>query len=432
MSDTHAETVAFVQDTTIPPSPPPAAETGIVKWLRENLFATPANGLLTIAALYLIYLVLNVTLPWVFGGLWTTTSLAECREILQGKSAACFSVLTERWNQLLYGFKYPVEEYWRPNIAFLLLFLAAAPVLFFDLPRKLLIFTALYPFIAYWLIWGGSALIPIVALLGFLGGALVYKKFVKSSFAAGFFGAIATAVVIWIVAGMLIPENASENAMLPSVPSRDLGGFMLNMMLGVTCVSLSLPIGIALALGRQSDMPLIKWVCVIFIEFIRGVPLITLLFVASVMLSYFFPPESSVDLFLRVVIMITMFSSAYIAEVIRGGLAALPKGQYEGADSLGLDYPQAMQLIILPQALKISIPGIVNVAVGLFKDTTLVSVISMFDLVGMIRGPILASTEWNGVYWELLGFAALLFFVVCYGISQYSQWLERRLATDHR
>lgn len=432
MSDTHAQTVAFVRETTIPESPPPAAETGLVKWLRQNLFATWANGLLTIAAVYVIYIILSATLPWIFGGLWTTTSLAECREILQGKTGACFSVLTERWNQLLYGFKYPTEEYWRPNLAFVLLFIAAAPVLFFDLPRKLLIFTGLYPFIAYWLIWGGSLLVPIVALLGFLGSALVYKRFVKSSFAAGFFGAIVTAFLIWIVAGMIIPENASQNAMLPAVPSRDLGGFMLNMMLGVTCVSLSLPIGIALALGRQSDMPLIKWVCVIFIEFIRGVPLITLLFVASVMLAYFFPPDSTVDLFLRVVIMITMFSSAYIAEVIRGGLAALPKGQYEGADSLGLDYPQAMQLIILPQALKISIPGIVNIAVGLFKDTTLISVISMFDLLGMIRGPILASTEWNGVYWELLGFAALLFFVVCYGISQYSQWLERRLATDHR
>ena len=219
---------------------------------------------------------------------------------------------------------------------------------------------------------------------------------------------------------------------LEAVPSRDLGGFMLNMMLGLTCVSLSVPIGIALALGRQSSLPLIKIICVVFIEFIRGVPLITLLFVANVMLAYFFPPGSGVDLFLRVVIMITMFSAAYIAEVIRGGLAALPKGQYEAADSLGLDYPQAMRLIILPQALKISIPGIVNVAVGLFKDTTLVSVISMFDLVGMIRGPILASTEWNGIYWELFMFASVLFFIVCYGISQYSQWLERRLATDHR
>ncbi|MEO0916137.1 MAG: amino acid ABC transporter permease [Pseudomonadota bacterium] len=422
--------VAFVRTAEIPPSPPPASETGVIKWLRENLFSTWGNTILTLVSFWAIYVVLSATLPWIANGVWNTSSLAACREVLQGEVGACFSVLTERWNQLLYGFKYPVEEYWRPNLAFLLLFVAAAPVLFFDLPRKLLIFTAIYPFIAYWLIWGGSILIPTVALLGFVAGYVVFDRLGKQSFAQGFFGAIVAAFAVWSFGGMLIPETG--DTLLPAVPSRDLGGFMLNMMLGVTCVSLSLPLGIVLALGRQSKMPLIKAICVIFIEFIRGVPLITLLFVASVMLSYFFPPESTVDLFLRVVIMITIFSAAYIAEVIRGGLAALPKGQYEAADSLGLDYPQAMRLIILPQALKISIPGIVNVAVGLFKDTVLVSVISMFDLVGMIRGPILASTEWNGVYWELLGFASVLFFIVCFGISQYSQWLERRLATDHR
>jgi general L-amino acid transport system permease protein len=207
---------------------------------------------------------------------------------------------------------------------------------------------------------------------------------------------------------------------------------MLNLILGTVCLTLALPLGIVLALGRQSSMPIVQWICVIFIEFVRGVPLITLLFVANVVLGYFLPPQANFDLILRVIIMITIFAAAYIAEVIRGGLAALPRGQYEAADSLGLDYAQAMRLIILPQALKISIPGIVNVAVGLFKDTTLVSVISMFDLVGMIRGPVLASTDWNGVYWEVFGFAALLFFVFCYGISQYSQWLERKLQTDIR
>ncbi|MFV1532518.1 amino acid ABC transporter permease [Phaeobacter sp. JH209B] len=432
MSDTHSQTIAFVRDTEIPPAPPPARETGAYKWMRGNLFSSIPNSILTLAALVLIYLLLSTTVPWLLNGVWTTNSLAECREVLDGKVGACFSVLTERWNQLLYGFKYPASEYWRPNLALVLLLIALAPVLFFDLPRKLLAFTAIYPFLAFWLIWGGSILVPIVALLGFVAAGFVFQKYGKGSFALGFFGAIVAAVVVWNVGGYLIPEGASDTAMLSAVPSRDLGGFMLNMMLGVTCVSLSVPLGIALALGRQSNMPLIKWICVVFIEFVRGVPLITLLFVASVMLSYFFPPDATVDLFLRVVIMITLFSAAYIAEVIRGGLAALPNGQYEAADSLGLDYPQAMRLIILPQALKISIPGIVNVAVGLFKDTTLVSVISMFDLVGMIRGPILASTEWNGVYWELLGFAAFLFFIVCYGISQYSQWLERRLATDHR
>lgn len=432
MSDSKTNSVAFVRETEIPSAPPPFAAVGPAKWIRENLFATIPNAILTLLSAVVIYLVLQSTLPWILNGVWSASSLAECREILNGTSGACFAVLAERWPQLLFGFKYPSDLYWRPTLAFVLLFVAVAPVLFFDLPRKLLIFTGLYPFIAFWLIWGGTILAPILALLGCVGGFAVYQRFVKGSFAIGFFGGIAAAFVIWMIGGFLIPEGASENAMLAAVPSRDLGGFMLNMMLGVTCVSLSVPIGIALALGRQSSMPLIKIVCVVFIEFIRGVPLITLLFVASVMLSYFFPPESTVDLFLRVVIMITMFSAAYIAEVIRGGLAALPTGQFEAADSLGLDYTQAMRLIVLPQALKISIPGIVNVAVGLFKDTTLVSVISMFDLVGMIRGPILASTEWNGVYWELLGFAALLFFVVCYGISQYSQWLERRLATDHR
>ena len=432
MSDKQNNSIAFVADGVIPESPPPARDTGAYKWVRDNLFSSIPNSILTLFALALLYSLLSNTLPWMLNGIWTTSSLAECREILNGKSGACFSVLTERWNQLLYGFKYPTDQYWRPNLALVLLLVALAPVLFFDLPRKLLGFTVVYPFLAFWLIWGGAIMVPVVALVGFAVAAAVFQKLGKGSFAAGFFGAIVSALVIWKVGGMLIPEDASENAMLMAVPSRDLGGFMLNMMLGVTCVSLSIPLGIALALGRQSSMPLIKWICVVFIEFVRGVPLITLLFVASVMLSYFFPPDATVDLFLRVVIMITLFSAAYIAEVIRGGLAALPKGQYEAADSLGLDYPQAMRLIILPQALKISIPGIVNVAVGLFKDTTLVSVISMFDLVGMIRGPILASTEWNGVYWELLGFAAFLFFIVCYGISQYSQWLERRLATGHR
>lgn len=432
MTDTSAQTVAFVQTETIPPSPPPSTATGPVKWMRDNLFSGWVNSILTLAALWAVYMILSGSLPWLLNGVWQADSLAQCREILDGKTGACFAVLTERWNQLLFGFQYPADLYWRPTLAFVLLFVAIAPVLFFDLPRKLLLFTALYPFIAFYLIWGGTIWAPIFALAGFVAGYFVFERLGKQGFAKGFFGAIGAAAVVWFIGGFISGAIAPEEPMLRAVPSRDLGGFMLNMMLGVTCVSLSIPIGIVLALGRQSDMPLIKIICVVFIEFIRGVPLITLLFVASVMLAYFFPPDSTVDLFLRVVIMITVFSAAYIAEVIRGGLAALPKGQYEAADSLGLDYPQAMRLIILPQALKISIPGIVNVAVGLFKDTTLVSVISMFDLVGMIRGPILASTDWSGVYWELFGFAALLFFVVCYGISQYSQWLERRLATDHR
>ncbi|QGX97116.1 amino acid ABC transporter permease [Roseovarius faecimaris] len=433
MSDTQTNSIAYVRDTMLPEAEPPATERGLIKWGRENLFADVPNAILTIISAIVIYKLLVGLMPWLLNGIWNAPSIRDCREMLDGATGGCFAVLTERWNQLLFGFKYPSEEYWRPTLAFVLLFLAAAPVMFFKyLPRQMLAFTAVYPFLAYYLIWGGTIWVPIFAALGFVAGYVAWTKLVNRSFAAGFFGAIVAAMVAWWIGGMLSDALAPENPFLPAVPSRDMGGFMLNMILGTVCVSLSLPLGIALALGRQSDMPIIKWICVIFIEFIRGVPLITLLFVANVVLAYFLPPGTTFDLILRVIIMITMFSAAYIAEVIRGGLAALPRGQYEAADSLGLDYPQAMRLIILPQALKISIPGIVNVAVGLFKDTVLVSVISMFDLLGMIRGPILASTEWNGVYWELFGFAAVLFFVVCYGISQYSQWLERELQTDHR
>ena len=424
--------VSFVRTETLPELPPPVAEQGIVKWFRENLFSSVASGILTIIALWAVYKFVAFALPWVASGVWNTESLAACREVLDGARGACFSVLTERWNQLLFGISYPAEHYWRPTVAFVLLFFAAAPVLFFDLPRKLLLFTGVYPFIAYWLIWGGTIWSPLFALAGIVLGYFVYANFIKSSFAIAFFGGLAAAFMTWILSSYILPSIAPAAPFFEAVPSRNMGGFMLNMILGTVCVSLSLPLGIVLALGRQSNMPVIKMICVLFIEFIRGVPLITLLFVANVVLAYFFPPDSNIDLILRVIIMITLFSAAYIAEVVRGGLAALPLGQYEAAASLGLDYAQAMRLIILPQALKIAIPGIVNVSVGLFKDTTLVSVISMFDLVGAIRGPILAATEWNGVYWELFIFASGLFFVVCYGISQYSQWLERRLATDHR
>ena len=383
---------------------------------------------MTIIALWVIYSITVGVAPWFLNGVWNAETTRECYEILDGVNGACFAVLQERFPQLIYGFKYPSTEYWRPNLATILLLVALAPVLFRRLPRRLLIFTVIYPFLAYWLIWGGSLLIPTVAFIGCFVGAVCYKRFSSGTFATAIVLSLIAAYFCWFFGGYLISWNEAFLS-LTMVPSRDMGGFMLNLLLGTIAVSLSIPLGIALALGRQSNMPIIKWICVVFIEFIRGVPLITLLFVANVILAFFFPPETSIDLILRVIIMMTFFNSAYIAEVVRGGLAALPSGQYEAANSLGLDYSQSMRFIILPQALKISIHGIVNVSVGMLKDTTLVSIISMFDLVGMIRGPILSSTDWNGVYWELFGAAAAIFFVVCFTVSKYSQWLERQLET---
>ncbi|WP_371153154.1 amino acid ABC transporter permease [Jannaschia sp. 2305UL9-9] len=432
MSDTHAQSVAFVRTKEIAAKAPPVTDSGAVKWVRDNLFSGPFNTIMTILGIIIVAYLLSGLIPWIVNGTWEGDNIQECRAILAGNGGGCFAVIADRWPQLLFGFQYPDYLRWRPTLAFLLLFLAVPPALFIMfLPRWTLIATVVYPFIAYYLIWGGTILSPLVAALALAGGYLVFHRVERRGFVQGLgAGVVAAILIVWI--GGFIASAGSNVLALETVESRAMGGFMLNMILGVVCVSLSIPLGILLALGRQSSLPIVKGFCVVFIEFVRGVPLITLLFVANVVLAYFLPPNANFDLIIRVIIMITMFSSAYIAEVIRGGLAALPKGQYEAGDSLGLDYAQNMRLIILPQAMKISIPGIVNVAVGLFKDTTLVSVISMFDLVGMIRGPILSSTQWTGVYWELWAAACVLFFTVCYGISQYSQWLERQLRTDHR
>ena len=419
---------SFVRHEMLSERAPPIGERGVLKWARENLFSSVFNTIMTIASVWVIYSIAVGVAPWFFNGVWNAETTRECYEILDGVNGACFAVLQERFPQLIYGFKYPSTEYWRPNLATILLLVALAPVLFRRLPKGLLVFSVIYPFLAYWLIWGGTILIPTVAFVGCCIGVACYRKFSSGAFVTAIILGLFSAYLCWFLGGYLISWNDAFLS-LKEVPSRDMGGFMLNLLLGTIAVSLSIPLGITLALGRQSNMPIIKWICVVFIEFIRGVPLITLLFVANVILAFFFPPETSIDLILRVIIMMTFFNSAYIAEVVRGGLAALPSGQYEAANSLGLDYSQSMRFIILPQALKISIPGIVNVSVGMLKDTTLVSIISMFDLVGMIRGPILSSTDWNGVYWELFGAAAAIFFVVCFTVSKYSQWLERQLET---
>jgi general L-amino acid transport system permease protein len=265
MSDTHAQTVTYVRDTMLPQAAPPSTAQGPVKWLRESLFSSIPYTILTIAALYVIYVLLSGFLPWLLGGVWTTANIRECREVLDGGAGGCFSVLSERWNQLLFGISYPQDGYWRPTLAFVLLFVAVAPVLFSSLPRQLLIVTALYPFIAFWLIWGGSLLVPLSALASIGIGYFVYSRLVKTSFAAGLAGGVVAAAVIWLILSFITPSLSGVLA-LEEVVSRNMGGFMLNMILGVICVSLSLPLGIVLALGRQSSLPIIKMICVVFIN----------------------------------------------------------------------------------------------------------------------------------------------------------------------
>ncbi len=435
MSDTP---VTYVRTQMLDQQAPPTSEVGPVRWVRENLFSSPMNAILTILSLYVVYIVLSHVGPWIVNGIWNANSLTECREIIATTgdghhSAACFGVISARWHQLVFGY-YPSELYWRPVLALVVFLVGIAPVMFPSLPRKLYFVTAAAPFLCFWLLWGGSIWLPISIALGFGVGIVANKVLAEHvSALAAIVGVIVLPLIYWILlAGPLAGGLASVIPLeIEFVPSRSFGGFMLSIVIGLSAIVMSLPLGILLALARRSDLFIIKTCAVVFIEVIRGVPLIVWLFTAQLLLNYFLPPGSSFDLTLRVIIMVTLFAAAYIAEVIRGGLAALPKGQYEGADSLGLNYWQSMQLIVLPQALKISIPGIVNTFIGLFKDTTLVVFIGLFDPIG-ISNAIRATTEWNGIYWELFLFIGIMFFISCFSMGRYSLYLEKKLQREHR
>jgi general L-amino acid transport system permease protein len=438
MSDTSHHSTTFVRTAMLPPQPPPVQQTAAIAWVRENLFSSVLNIVLTVFSVFVIWVVLSGLVPWLWFSVWDAGSLTECRAIMderlgEGVRSACFAVITDRWQQLVFGF-YPQEGYWRPPTALAVFLLAIAPVLFTELPRKMLWFSMVSPILIYTLLWGGSIWGPISVALGFVVGWAAFNVLsrVTTSLVA-VIGAIVFPILYWMFIDVRLAEALTSILPigLPAVESKDFGGFTLSIVIGLTSIMLSLPLGILLALGRQSDMFIISKLSVIFIEVIRGVPLIVWLFTAQLLLNYFLPRGTNFDLMLRVIIMVTLFSAAYLAEVIRGGLAALPKGQYEAADALGLDYWKAMRLIILPQALKISIPGIVNTFIGLFKDTTLVVFIGMYDPIGL-AGTIRASTDWNGVYWEIYAFIALIFFIFCYAMSRYSQYLERKLHRDHR
>ena len=357
---------------THPSLPPPKNTVGVIYWLKENLFSSATNSIVTLVSIYLLYLALPSAINWLFiDATYVGTTRKDC-----APDGACLAFIVERFNLFVYGF-YPAELRWRVNLATLLLVVAGAAVLWDKIParKQMLKFAMVYPFIGAWLLTGGFGLEPVGTHL--------------------------------------------------------FGGLMLTLTIGVTGIVFSLPLGILLALGRQSDLPIIKYFCIGFIEFIRGVPLITLLFVASTMLSYFLPPGTTFDLLMRVLIMVTLFASAYMAEVIRGGLQALPKGQLEAAESLGLNYGQAMRFIILPQALKISIPGIVNTFIGLYKDSTLVIVIGLLDPLGIGRASV-ADSDWLGLSTEVYLFVAVFFFISCFGMARYSLYLENKLNTGHK
>jgi len=431
--------VSYVRAQMLPQQEPPLGQKGAVKWLRENLFSGWLNSILTVLGILAVFFLIKGALPWLLHGVWNAHSLTECRQVIAANwgdqaTGACWALIHERWNQFIFGF-YPQDIYWRPTLTFILLFVAIAPVLFAQIPRILLIVTVAFPALGFWLLWGGSIWGPAMAMVGFLLIYLAYRLLSERVGAVVSFGIGFVAACVWWLVLQTHVSTAVDNLVpigLKPVESDQFGGFLLAFAIGVTAIVASLPLGIILALGRKSDMPLVRMLCVGFIEFVRGVPLITMLFTASLLLQYFLPRGTQFDLILRVDILVTLFSAAYIAEVIRGGLAALPRGQYEAADALGLDYWQAQRLIIMPQALKISIPGIVSSFIGLFKDTTLVTFVGLMDPLKGITQVVRADINWKGVYWEPYIFVGLIFFIFCFGMSRYSMYLERKLKRDHR
>jgi general L-amino acid transport system permease protein len=373
MAEVHAETQA--PRAAGEPLAPPIERVGALRWMRDNLFNSPLNAVLTLLALWLLWQTLPPILNWaIFDATWQGNSREACAAV----SGACWTFVKVRFGQFMFGF-YPPDERWRVILAFALLVVAATPLFIRGFQHKVAL--------------GAGILIiyPVVAFYLFHGGA---------------FGLRVVQTPLW-------------------------GGLFLTLVIAGVGIVSSLPIGVMLALGRRSDMPIVRMLCVGFIELVRAVPLITVLFMASVMLPLFLPAGVNFDKLLRALIGVALFSSAYMAEVVRGGLQAIPNGQYEAAKALGLNYAKMMGLIVLPQALRIVIPGIVNTFIGLFKDTTLVLIIGLFDLLGIVKAA-LTDAGWLGLALEGYVFAGFCFWIFCFGMSRYSMRLERRLNAGRR
>lgn len=355
-------------------APPPVASTGIIGWVRANLVDSWTSAILTILILWGVYSVVPPLFQWlVVNAHGFDTPSTACRV---DRGGACWAFVGEKARFILFG-TFPLDQQWRP-LAAVLVFVA-------------LIAASCRP--SCWRPW--------------LGGVWIA-------------GLVAVGVLMW---GGVLGLPFVENALW--------GGLPLTIMLSVVGLALAFPLAVALALGRRSNLPGIKALCVGFIELIRGVPLISLLFMSSVMFPLFLPEGFTIDKLLRAQVAFILFAAAYQAEAIRGGLQATPKGQYEAADALGLSYWRKMGLVVLPQALTISIPPLVNTFIAFFKDTSLVIIIGLYDLLGTAKAA-LTDPEWRGFYLEAYLFVAAIYWCFCFFMSKYSQWLERSLHRGHR
>jgi general L-amino acid transport system permease protein len=433
---TLTPSLAWVRDEEAPRLPPPPNMAGIAGWIGTNMFPNWYNGILTVLFLLFVAMVVGNLIDWallkaVFFGEDRTACVAS-------PEGACWAFVRAKFAQWIYGF-YPIDQRWRVDLAFLLGAGGLVPLLIPSIPYKretALYLLFIYPIATLILLTGGEFQFSATTWMSVLAGLLIFAGILLAlSFGVGLLGRgaalkIAGGVAATVIAIMLV---LSIDFGLNPVETSQWGGLLVTLVVAITGMVASLPLGILLALGRRSKMPAVRVFSVVFIEVWRGVPLITVLFMASVMLPLFLPTGVNFDKLLRCLIGVALFNSAYMAEVVRGGLQAIPKGQYEAADALGLTYWQSMGLIVLPQALKIVIPGIVNTFIGLFKDTTLVSIIGLFDLLGIVQSGF-QDPKWASPQTGASGYfaAAVIFWMFCFLMSRYSQFMERRLTTTHR
>jgi len=365
------------------PLSPPPARSGMFGWLRVNLFSSPANVALTLLCLLFIALVvLPLVRFFLIDAVWSGTDRDAClASAAQPHPGACWAFVRVWFSYFIYGF-YPLGERWRVDLFFLALAFGVVWLSWLSAPRRAI--GAVYFFVV----------LPVLSFVLLHGAPPIGLKIVSTS--------------LW-------------------------GGVLVTIVVATIGIVASLPLGILLALGRRSELPVVKLVAVGFIEFVRGVPVITVLFMASVMLPLFVPERLAPDKLVRALIGVALFASAYMAEVVRGGLAAIPRGQYEAARALGLTYWPMMGLVVLPQALRVTLPNIVNTFIGLFKDTTLVFVVGIFDFLRTIEAA-RADPAWAAPNIAVTGyvFAALFYFACCYGMSRYARSVETRLARAGR
>ncbi len=454
----HAE--PYVRTQMLSEQAPPAGEIGIRKWLWDNVFSSMSNFSTPAAALssiLMIILTVGVVLLfwWViaviykFGwqdAIWSGTDGSFCRPVdNKGKVpvgtniGACWPFVTNRIGQFMNGF-YPSAERWRIYLTYIIGAPLIAGLLIPSVPRKplnaFLLFIA-FPVVATVLLSGGNIAIATgtwvfwaVVFAGIIAVLFAIEMFTEAKGLVRSGGKVVAGVAIVMFAILFV---LSFDFGLEFVETSKWGGLFLTLVIGLVGIVVSLPLGIILALGRRSQMPAIRLASTIFIEVWRGVPLITVLFMSSVMLPLFFAEGVSFDKLMRALIVVALFSSAYMAEVVRGGLQAIPKGQYEGAHALGLNFWQSTSLITMPQALKLVIPGIVNTFIGLFKDTTLVSIIGLYDFLG-IQESALQDTVWLAPTNQMTGFLfmATVYWLFCFSMSRYSIYTENRLHTGHK